>query len=252
MKRIKRHLWLAVMLASTGITVVAQTGFVPVRVGQYAEDLRRTSTRLADQAAQDLLRSSRNSRREIQDAMLAQQLDASAALLVTMTRNRRSGAELNDAVDVLTDLARQASNGSSQSGLWRQAQNTIAGINRELGPSGPPPGPPPPAPRPVIGRVAWRGFVDDRVQLSIRGNAIEVKTVSGSPRGDGTANFTSSLPTTPVEVSVDKVSGGRGNIRVLQQPSRANDFTAVIEIYDSSPGAQEYRLDIYWQAIGRH
>jgi len=49
-----------------------------------------------------------------------------------------------------------------------------------------------------------------------------------------------------VEVSVNKLSG-RGTVRVLQQPSRANDFTAVIEIYDTGGGAQEYRLEIVWR-----
>lgn len=238
----KKHLLLITMLAFAGAAALAQTGYVPPRVGQYAEDLRRISARIADEAVQDLLRTPRNTNREIQEALIAQQFDASAALLVTLTRNRRSVAEINYATDALEGLIRQV----PQTGLWRQALNTLTDINRELHA-----GPPGPAPRPIIGRVAWRGFVDDRVQLVIRGNSVEVKTLSGSPRADGSANFTSPLPNTPVEVSVDKVSGGRGNVRVLQQPSRANDFTAVVEIYDSNAGAQEYRLDIYWQAIGR-
>ena len=42
----KRHVLTAAMLVFAGITALAQTGFVPLRVGQYAEDLKRTSARL--------------------------------------------------------------------------------------------------------------------------------------------------------------------------------------------------------------
>ncbi len=163
-----------------------------------------------------------------------------------MVRNRRPGRELRDVVSALTDLSRRAPSFSPQMATWRQVQNGVADLDRELsvGPGrGPIQGPPE---RPIIGRVSWRGRVDDRVQLAIRGNAVETRTISGSPNPDGVANFTTPLPDRPVEVGVTKNSG-RGTVRVLQQPSRANDFTAVIEIYDSPGGAQEYRLDIFWR-----
>jgi hypothetical protein len=97
--------------------------------------------------------------------------------------------------------------------------------------------------RPIVGRVSWRGMVDNRVELVVR------RTVEDDCR-DGDVgrrrSFTTPLPTIAVAVDVNKL-GGRGSVRVLQQPARANDFTAVIEIYDNGSGAQEYRLDIFWR-----
>jgi len=84
------------------------------------------------------------------------------------------------------------------------------------------------------------------VQLVIRGRTIETRTLSGAPHPDGIANFTSALPNLSVDVDANKLSG-RGTVRVLQQPARANEFTAVIEIYDAQSGSQEYRLDIVWR-----
>ena len=99
---------------------------------------------------------------------------------------------------------------------------------------------------PVSGRVFWRGMVDDRVQLSIRNNRINTLTVSGSQYPDGTYNFTSPLPRRNVSVDVTKKKG-RGDVRVLQQPARSNDFTTIIEISDTDGGAKEYQLEIYWR-----
>ena len=63
---------------------------------------------------------------------------------------------------------------------------------------------------------------------------------------DGNAMFTSGLPNETVLVSVEKISG-RGIVRVVQQPARSNDFTAVIEILDRNSGEQEYRIAVTWR-----
>jgi hypothetical protein len=230
-----------------GVIALGATAVVPaqdysIRVGQQADRLKIAAAALADRALRDLLRNTSNSRAEIQAALLAQQIDASAAACVELIRNRRPGREIRDVASELTDLARRAPAASSQGSMWRGVQNAIADLNRELG--GPGRGDPPP--RPIIGQVSWRGFVDDRVHLAIRGSSIETRTVSGVAQREGASTFTSPLPASPVEVDVVKVSG-RGTVKVVQQPSQLNDFTAVIEIYDNQGGAQEYRLDIVWR-----
>ena len=95
------------------------------------------------------------------------------------------------------------------------------------------------------GRVHWRGTVDDNVQLVIRDDRVDVRTIGGSEYSDANYNFTSPLPRRRITVRVNKLKG-RGEVRVLQQPSRENDFTAVVEIRDSGGGAREYEIEILW------
>ena len=98
---------------------------------------------------------------------------------------------------------------------------------------------------PTSGSLEWRGRVDDRVQLVIRGGTIEERTLSGTRMAEGRATFSSGLPATPVRLSVTKLAG-RGDVRVVQQPSRQNGYTTIVEIYDPARGAQEYRLQVSW------
>jgi len=234
----------AAALLATSVTGATQS-YVQTRVMDMADQLKRASVRLAERAVQDVVRNYTNTRSDLDQALLAQQIDGSATLLAEMARMRRPVNELRDVANELMTLSRRAPISVSNSPTWRPVLQAITDINRELNNSGPPPSGPPP--RPVIGRVAWRGTVDDRVQLVIRGRSLDVRTVTGAPQTDGTATFTSALPAGDVEVDVTKTSG-RGSVRVLQQPSRANDYTAVIEIFDESGGAREYRLDIFWMA----
>ncbi len=87
--------------------------------------------------------------------------------------------------------------------------------------------------------------MDDNVQLLIRDDRIEVRTIGGSPYNNATYNFTSPLPGRRVNVSAVKLKG-RGEVRVIQQPSRDNDFTAVVEVRDSGGGARDYELEVSW------
>jgi len=95
------------------------------------------------------------------------------------------------------------------------------------------------------GSLEWRGYVDNRVQLVIRGRQIQERTLSGARYDEGRAVFAQALPAEPVNVSVRRLSG-RGEVRVIQQPSRQNGYTAIVEIYDPSRGAQEQRVQVIW------
>lgn len=96
------------------------------------------------------------------------------------------------------------------------------------------------------GKVFWRGMIDDKVQLVIRSDTIEEHTLSGQSNPDGVFSFTSPLPDSPVTVDINK-KRGRGKVRLIQQPSANNDFTAIVEIYDDGGGAREYQLEIFWK-----
>jgi hypothetical protein len=168
-----------------------------------------------------------------------------------MTRDNRRAAELRDAAVLLFDLARRAPSYGSSSFLWRDIQKSIADINRELGNSGGNTGGNNGGNTggndgTIVGRAFWRGTVDDRVQIRLQDRDLRVETLSGRPYPDGTFSFTSALPNRRVTVEVNKQKG-RGNVRVIQQPSRENNFTTVIEVADTEGGAKEYQLEIFWR-----
>lgn len=100
---------------------------------------------------------------------------------------------------------------------------------------------------PAVGKAFWRGTVDDRVHLIIRKDQIEIRTVSGRAFPDAVYSFTTPLPERPVNVTVARQKGRSKKITVIQQPAKANDFTAIVEIYDDAGGAREYVLEISWK-----
>jgi hypothetical protein len=92
-------------------------------------------------------------------------------------------------------------------------------------------------------------MVDNKVQIKIRDTTIETITLAGTPYPAGTFSFTSALPRTRQGVLVEGFrKKGRGPIRMVQQPSSANDYTAIIEIADTDGGAKEYELEIVWRS----
>lgn len=235
----------AIVLAGTA-PLSAQGVEPSLRVGEYADELRRATFRLADRSAQDVLGSRGNAPRDLHDALLAQQIHAGAMLLVDMVRNRRPVDEVREVTSALAELSGRGPAYVPSTDLWRDVRDAVAGLERELGYVAAPVPIVPPAERPIVGRVNWRGMVDDRVHLVIRRGAVETRTVSGSPRAPGTSTFTAPMPEAVVDVGVEK-KRGRGEVTVLQQPSPVNDYTAVVEIYDGKGGAQEHRLEIFWR-----
>ncbi len=95
------------------------------------------------------------------------------------------------------------------------------------------------------GTLNWSGRVDNRVNVIIQGNDVRNEDVAGSGFQPGYQNLNGVLPRRPSTVSVIK-RDGRGNAFVLQQPTRANNYTAIIQVSDDKSGADNYRLDISW------
>ncbi|MEP6900639.1 MAG: hypothetical protein ABJA66_02750 [Actinomycetota bacterium] len=242
----KISILLTLLLVSVFVlSAEAQEDFYSTRLDNFANQLKRSSVDLVDRTSSDLRRGSSNTRAVIEEAFLAHQFDASAGLFQQMISDKRPATELRDGAAILTDLARRAPSSGSNSNLWRNVQTSITDINRELGGTTGGGGGNTDN-RPVIGRVYWRGTVDDKIQLVIHGSQIETRTIAGRTYPDGTFSFTAALPTRNVAVEVSKTKG-RGSAQVIQQPSKSNDFTTIIEISDSDGGAKEYLLDIYWR-----
>ena len=99
------------------------------------------------------------------------------------------------------------------------------------------------------GRATWSGRVDNVAQIVLQGNSLTVRDVTGSGLQTSNQNVSGALPRRPVTINANKF-GGRGTVRVVQQPDRSNGFTAIVEIADPRSGADNYRVDIDWQYSG--
>ena len=97
------------------------------------------------------------------------------------------------------------------------------------------------------GKVFWRGSVDNKVHLTIKSDTLEQKTVEGSEKPLGKFSFTAPLPNQAVTVQVSRKEGRSKKVKVIQQPTAENDFTAIVEIHDDGGGARDYVLEIFWQ-----
>ena len=97
------------------------------------------------------------------------------------------------------------------------------------------------------GSLDWNGRVDNRVNIILRGNTVRTNMIAGNNVGRANHRLTGSLPRRTAFVSVSKLDG-RGTVRVVQQPSRANNYTAIVQVFDRKRSSDNYRLRINWRA----
>lgn len=97
----------------------------------------------------------------------------------------------------------------------------------------------------TTGTATWEGRVDDRANIVLRGSSIYAENVSGNGVSTSYQNVNGFLPRRASNINVQK-RDGRGNVTVIQQPSRANDFAAVIQIFDPRGGSGTYKIEISW------
>ena len=93
--------------------------------------------------------------------------------------------------------------------------------------------------------LEWSGRVDTVIRISIHGDAAHVTAIGSPDVGVGTLRVLHGLPREPGSIGV-QLTGGRGIVRIDQQPSPANDYTAVIRVADQSGGVDSYRLVETW------
>jgi len=220
---------------------------------QGLENLAQRLVRQTDNLAQrtyDNFSSRRNaSRHDIEALFQASSLNASAELFQRMARDRRSDSELRDVFSMLQDQLRSSGRFSFDRGYWSDIQRTSDDLARELNLGRRDRD----EDRPqwsdqdgrTTGRLRWRGQVDGESQLLVRRSDVESRAISGLPVSGGTFNFTSPLPRRAVDVRLEKRKG-RGEVEIVQQPSRSNDFTVVIEIRDKKGGADDYEFELVW------
>ncbi len=128
----------------------------------------------------------------------------------------------------------------------RQYDVPVIGVTPTYPPVYPPIYPPNPGGG-VNGSATWSGRVDDRANIILRGNTIYAENVSGNLTQTTYQNVNGALPRRAATINVRRTDG-RGNVAVFQQPSNFNNFTAIVQIYDSKSGSDNYKIDITWTA----
>jgi len=215
------------------------------RLTDLADRLSRESEQFADDNYSSYVNGTRNLRRDIEAVIVAHQFAGASRIFYRMTVDRRQIADLRDAFDMLRTLATSVDRYNLQRSNWSNVQRLISDISRELNYGGPGGGNQNPDTGSRSGRMTWRGRVDDDVRIRIRGGTAEVETLGGTPYNDGQPNFYNSLPYRRVTVQLTN-KRGRGEIFIEQQPSRENDFTAVVRIRDTRGGASDYEFELQW------
>ena len=241
----KKTILLTLIISTISVISIQAQNF---RLNSLADQLQRNANELAERSYEDFARGGSN-RNELNNLLVSQQLKATAEVFRRLVNDRRNSSDLRDVANALNDLARKSA-GSANSSQWRDVKNDIEDIiketsgrndrndnrdgdrNRDRNGRD-------------SGKLTWNGTVDDEVHLVIRGNALQIRTISGTRYNDGMYNFSSPLPNQRVNVKVDK-KNGRGSAKVIQQPSRENNFTTIIQVLDKNGGAKEYELEISW------
>ena len=219
------------------------------RLTDLADRLSRDADSFADTIYNNYSNSNsfRSNRSDVELVMASYQFAGASRIFYRMTVDRRRNQDLRDAFSILQDLARSVErNNQQQRTGWFNIQRTMNDLSRELnlqssdgggGNQGPDSG--------RGGRMTWKGRVDDDVRITIRGGSADVETLGGTPYYDSQPNFSGSLPNRRVTVRLN-VRKSRGEVFIEEQPSRENNFAAVIRIKDSRGGASDYEFELTW------
>lgn len=95
------------------------------------------------------------------------------------------------------------------------------------------------------GRLRWWGRVDDSDYISLRRDQLSIRHLRGREIRDSSYQLSAPLPRRPAIVQLRKLDG-RGRVRIVQQPSIQNDYTAVVLIEDKKSGDDRYEFELVW------
>ena len=95
------------------------------------------------------------------------------------------------------------------------------------------------------GSVTWRGRVDQTANIIIYGADVQTQDASGTGLSGVDFRINGSLARRPGSVTARK-KNGRGTVTVLQNPTRDNDYTAIVQVFDPSGGSDNYEVEITW------
>lgn len=97
-------------------------------------------------------------------------------------------------------------------------------------------------------KFQWRGEVDGVDEIQIRGDSIRIKHLENQPIQNQDYRFSEPLPRRDVHLKLRKISG-RGHVRLVEEPSSWNDYTATVRIDDGRQGGSDrYEFELEWRS----
>jgi hypothetical protein len=98
------------------------------------------------------------------------------------------------------------------------------------------------------GRCEIRVWVDNRAEVRMRGDTIFVRTLEGSKGRDEGSSCSQPIPYNGVRGFQIRQTAGRNKVTLAQEPSRMNNYTAMVAIDDPQGGGAEYAFEVTWQS----
>jgi hypothetical protein len=232
-----------VVLLSCSVPLWGQSA----RLADLADRIAGTAQDLAEDSYRGFRDRDRGNRADVEALYLVNRFSSSALLFRRMVQDRRPEAELRAAVLILNEELRSSERFSFGRRYWQDMSRLLDEVERELnGRRGP-------GDRDtdwdrdnrITGRMRWRGKVDNEIHVVVRESTATARTVTGLPATGTSFNFTTSLPRRNIDVQVRRLNG-RGSVDVIQQPSRNNNFTAIVRVLDTKGGSAEYEFELAW------
>lgn len=100
------------------------------------------------------------------------------------------------------------------------------------------------------GQCDIRLRVDNEVEVSLRGDMVNIRTISGRDARDEGSECNEPLPSDRVEGFRFEGIDGRGEVRLLAEPTRRNGYQAVVRIRDGASGEEGYHFRLSWMMTG--
>ena len=95
------------------------------------------------------------------------------------------------------------------------------------------------------GRIRWSGRVDEEALIRCLQQTCSSSAAHGAPAANEHFKFSRPLPQQSVDVRLED-QDGRGDIRLVEQPSERNNYSAVVSIRDPQSGSGEYSFSLVW------
>ncbi len=102
-------------------------------------------------------------------------------------------------------------------------------------------------PRQREGHCQIRVWVDNRAEVRMRGDRIWITTLEGAKGRDEGSECSQPLPYNSVRDFQIRQVAGRNRVGLAQEPSRGNNYTAMISIEDRQGGGDNYAFDVTWR-----
>ena len=98
------------------------------------------------------------------------------------------------------------------------------------------------------GTIAWRGLIKGVDDIVIRGSSATIQHVMGEMPREPKGSFSATMPEAPMSVRLVAASGP-APIRIIQQPSAANNFTTIVRVGEGNKAeGKPHSFTLRWAA----